>query len=312
MEMRGYVLTLAGLLLSLLAAALTVSWFGIDQCTLLDRNICGLWYYQQAKLAAAPKQIDLLLLGDSSLGNGVDAKAMAEKSGKTVLNLAVSGATLGIPAIETQLRAAVRRRTITNLVIVLSPETYRRKFTADDDGFVLANRGNPGRILALPPALAVEAADALVRFLFDNGVQADGFRYLTTGRRDLGDCAGCAARDYIAQEPDGKPTDDELRKWRGPFDDFDPFLARIARLCRDHAVNCLYMHGPIIQKALDLNPGYVAKIDAKVERAGLRLVAPDPVIIAPDEVGDSVNHVRPDLREVYSAKIYDAIAPLLK
>lgn len=312
MEMRGYVLTLAGLLLSLLAAALTVSWFGIDQCTLLDRNICGLWHYQQAKLAAAPDKIDLLFLGDSSLGNGVDAKTVAAKRGKTVLNLALSGSTLGVPAIETQLQEAVQRRKITNLVVVLSPETYRRKFSANDDGFILANRGDPGRILSLPPALAVEAAGALVRFLFDSGVQADGFRYLMTGRRDLGDCNGCAARDYIAQEPDGKPTDAELREWRGPFDDFDPFLARIGKLCRAHAINCLYMHGPIIQKALDLNPGYVAKIDAKVEAAGLRLIAPDPMIIAPDEVGDSVNHVRPDLREVFSAKIYDTIAPLLK
>lgn len=310
--MRRYALTLIGLLALLLSGALTVSWFGIDQCTLLDRNICGLWHFQAAKLAAAPAKIDLLLLGDSSLGNGVDAKAIAAQSGKTVLNLAVSGTTLGVPAIETQLGQAVKRAKIANLVVVLSPESYRRKFTATDDGFILANRGNPLRILALPPEFAVEAADALVRFLFDSGVQADGFRYLTTGARDLGDCTGCAARDYIAQEPGAKPSDEELRAWRGPFDDFDPFLARIAKLCRKHGIHCLYMHGPIIQQALDLNPGYVAQINAKVAAAGLTLVSPDPLIIAPGDVGDSVNHVRSELREAYSAQIYARIAPLLK
>jgi len=310
--MRRYVFTLLALLLLPLAAALTVSWFGIDQCTLVDRNICGLYHFQSAKLAAAPEQIDLLLVGDSSLGNGVNAKTVAARSGKTVLNLALAGATLGVPAIETQLRAAVKRSKIKNLVLMLSPETYRRKFTANDDGFVLANGGNPLRILGLPPELAFEAGDALIRFLFDSGVQADGMRYLLTGKRDLGDCTGCADLDYIAQDPDKGPGDGELREWSGPFDDFDPFLNRIAALCRENGINCLYMHGPILHLPLELNPGFVTKINAKVEQAGLRLVAPEPITIAPSDIGDSVNHVRPDLREVYTEKIYALFAPLLR
>jgi hypothetical protein len=193
-----------------------------------------------------------------------------------------------------------------------SPELYRRHFSASADGFVLANSDRPLRVLALPPRLSIEAAGSLLSFLFDSGVQADGMRYLLTGARDLGDCTGCAALDYIAQEKAGKLTGDDIRVWRGPFDDFDPFLGRIAALCREHAINCLYMHGPTIQSVLDLNPGYVEKINAKIAQTGLHLVSPTPFIIAPDDVGDSVNHVRPDLREVYSAKIYDLIAPQLK
>jgi hypothetical protein len=310
--MRRYVLSIAGLLALLLSGALTVSWFGIDQCTLLDRDICGLYHYQAAKLAAAPDRIDLLLLGDSSLGNGVDAKALSTRAGKSVLNLALSGGALGLPAIETQLRAAVARTRIDNLVVMLSPETYRRHFSASADGFVLANGGDPRPLLALPPKLALRALVSLLSFLFDSGVQADGIHYLLTGARDLGDCTGCAALDYIAQDPDEKLTADDIKKWRGPFDDFDPFLERIADLCRAHDIHCLYMHGPIIQAALDLNPGYVGKINAKVAEAGLREVAPEPIVIPPDEVGDSVNHVRPDLRRAYTEKIYAAIAPLLR
>lgn len=310
--MRRHVLTIAGLLAVLLGGALTVSWFGIDQCTLLDRNICGLYHYQAAKLAAAPREIDLLLLGDSSLGNGVDARVVAARSGRTVLNLALSGGALGLPAIEAQLQEAAVHGRIDNLVLMVSPESYRRHFSASADGFVLANGGNPFHILALPPRLALRAAQSLLSFLFDSGVQADGMNYLLTGARDLGDCTGCDALDYIAQEANGKLTAGDIKKWRGPVDDFDPFLERIADLCRQHAINCLYMHGPIIQAVLDLNPGYVEKIDAKVARAGLKLVAPGPIIIPADEAGDSINHVRPDLRTIYSAKIYDLIAPLLR
>jgi hypothetical protein len=310
--MRRYALTLFGLLALLLGGALPISWFGIDQCTLVDRNICGLYHFQEAKLAAAREKIDLLFLGDSSLGNGVDAKAVAARSGKTVLNLALSGGALGLPAIETQLRAAVRETKIENLVVMVSPELYRRHFSASADGYVLANGGNPGAIFTLPPKQALRAAVSLISFLFDSGVQADGIRTLRGGTRDLGDCTGCADLDYIAQEANGKLTGDDIKKWRGPFDDFDPFLERIAALCRRHAINCLYMHGPTIQEVLDLNPGYVEKINAKVAQAGLRLVSPEPFIIAPNDVGDSVNHVRPDLRAVYSNKIYDLIAPLLR
>ncbi|GAB2178228.1 hypothetical protein [Dongia sp. agr-C8] len=311
--MRRYALTLFGLLLLLLGGALGVSWFGLDQCTLLDRNICGLYHFQAAKLAAAPERVDLLLLGDSSLGNGVDARAMAAQSGRTVLNLALSGGALGLPAIETQLRQAIRRgMKIENLVVMVSPELYRRRFSASADGFVLANARDPAQVLALPPKLAVKAAASLLSFLFDSGVQADGIRTLMTGARDTGDCTGCATLDYVAQEAGGKPTPDDIKEWRGPYDDFDPFLERIAALCRKQEINCLYMHGPTIQAVLDLNPGYVEKIDAKVGNAGLRLVSPAPVIISPGDVGDSVNHIRPDLRAALSDRIYALIAPLLR
>jgi hypothetical protein len=310
--MRRYVLTLLGILALLLAGTLVVASFGINQCTLLDRNICGLYHYQDAKLAAVPQTLDILFVGDSALGNAIDAKQVAALSGRTTLSLALSGGALGLPAIATQLEDAARRSRIANVVIMVSPETYRRRFSSSVDGFVLANHAHLGRIVRLPPRLAVQSVDALVRFLFDDGVVADGWRFLTTGMRDLGDCDGCAERDYIAQEPNGRLSADDIRRWRGPVDDYDVFLKRIARLCETNGINCLYSHGPLVQSVLDLNPGYVAKINRKLEKAHLRTVAPDAIVIPPDEAGDSVNHVRADLRGAYTEKIYRSLAPLLK
>jgi hypothetical protein len=310
--MRRYVLSLLGLMLLLLAGTLVVASFGINQCTLLDRNICGIYHHQEAKLAAAPAKIDILFLGDSALGNAIDAKRVAALSGKTTLSLALSGGALGLPAIATQLEDIAQRATITNLVIMVSPEDYRRRFGSSVDGFVLANHAHLGRILTIPPRFALQAVGSLIRFLFDDGVVTDGWNTLTTGTHDLGDCEGCAELDYIAQEPNGKLTDDDIKAWKGPVKDYDFFLKRIATLCAQRGINCLYSHGPLIQAVLDLNPGYVAAIDRKLAKAGLQPVSPYPMIIPPDEVGDSVNHVRPDLRGAYTERFYREIAPLLK
>jgi hypothetical protein len=310
--MRRYTLLLLGLMLLLLAGVLCIASFGIDQCALRDRSICGLYHYQEAKLAAAPGRIDTLFVGDSSLGNAIDARQFAASSGRTTLSLALSGGALGLPAISTQLGDAVRHMRIANLVIMVSPEDYRRRFGSSADGYVFANHGHLRRLLSISPVIALQSLGALIRFLFNQGTVADGWHYLTTGERDLGDCNGCAARDYIAQHPSGELTSDDIKKWRGPFRDFDPFLERIEAICARERINCLYVHGPLVQAILDVNPGYLAAVDQNLAKIGITPVSPGPLIIAPDEVGDSVNHVKPELRGTYTERYYRELAPLLK
>jgi hypothetical protein len=117
---------------------------------------------------------------------------------------------------------------------------------------------------------------------------------------------------YPEQTRAGFRDNGDLRRWKGPVKDFDPFLRRIADLCKTHDINCLYLHGPIVQAALDNNPGYVEQLDERLAGFGFRVAAPQPIVIPLDEAGDAINHVRPDLRGVYTERMYRQLAPLLK
>jgi hypothetical protein len=309
--MRRYALTLLGLLAVALIAATGVSWFGLDQCPMSDQNVCGIYHFQRAKLAAAPETVDLVMLGDSSLGNEVDGKLMAELTGRSTLNLATSGGSLGLGANYIQLQDALVDHRIRNVVIMFSPAGFRHRFKLASEGYVFATGGDLRRA-AVSRTVFFRSLLAMGRMLFDIRSLSAGARRLAFGIETGGACFGCDELGYPKQTRTGFRDNGDLLRWRGPVADFDPFLARIAALCRAAAINCLYMHGPIIQAALDNNPGYIDKINAKVAAAGLALVDPQPIIIADGEAGDAINHVRPELRAAYTERIYRQLAPLLK
>lgn len=309
--MRRYVLSLLGLLAVFLIAAAGVSWFGLDQCPMSDRNVCGIYHFQKAKLAAAPETIDLMMLGDSSLGNAVDGKQMGALVGRSTVNLALSGGSMGLGANYIQLQDALKDHRIRNLVIMFTPAGFRHRFKLAAEGYVFTTGGDLRRA-AVSPTVFFRSLLALSRMLFDIRSLSAGARRLAFGTETIGDCTGCDQLGYPRQTRSGFRDNGDLTRWRGPVKDFDPFLARIAALCRAAEINCLYMHGPIAQFALDNNPGYIAKVNAKVAAAGLQLVDPQPIVLPEGETGDAINHVRPDLRAAYTEKIYREIAPLLK
>jgi len=310
--MRRYVLALLGLLALIFATLTGISWLGLAQCPLADRKVCGIYHFQQAKLQKAPERIDVLLLGDSSLGHGLDAHRFAALSGKETLNLALVGSALGLPAVERQLRAVLSHRRIANIVIMISPEDFRHRFKRAAEGYVFVSHGNPLAMFSVTPGVARESTEALFRMLFDDRTLDQGLRALVFGQNDLGECPNCTWFDFILQQPPQSVSADDIRRWRAPVDDFDPFLQEIGATCRSAGANCLFLHGPILQSVLDLNPDYVPAINGKVRAAGLTLVADQPIIIPESDIGDSINHVREDLRPEYTERFYRQLAPLLK
>ena len=210
-----------------------------------------------------------------------------------------------------QLQDALKDHRIRNLVIMFTPAGFRHRFKLAAEGYVFTTGGDLRRA-AVSPTVFFRSLLALSRMLFDIRSLSAGARRLAFGTETIGDCTGCDQLGYPRQTRSGFRDNGDLTRWRGPVKDFDPFLARIAALCRAAGVNCLYMHGPIAQFALDNNPGYIAKVNAKVAAAGLQLVDPQPIVLPEGETGDAINHVRPDLRAAYTEKIYREIAPLLK
>ena len=196
--MRRYVLSLLGLLAVFLIAAAGVSWFGLDQCPMSDRNVCGIYHFQKAKLAAAPETIDLMMLGDSSLGNAVDGKQMGALVGRSTVNLALSGGSMGLGANYIQLQDALKDHRIRNLVIMFTPAGFRHRFRLAAEGYVFTTGGDLRRA-AVSPTVFFRSLLALSRMLFDIRSLSAGARRLAFGTETIGDCTGCDQLGYPRQ-----------------------------------------------------------------------------------------------------------------
>jgi hypothetical protein len=308
--MRRYILQATGILLLLLVLALCLSYIGMGACVGSDRNACGLYRHQLQKIAAAT-DIDTAFFGDSSAGNAIDAAHFSTLLGRPAMNFALNG-TMGLPMAYLQMQNLFARVPVRHAVIFLSDESYRHHFEHGAEYFAAAGKDEPGIIFGLSPRTSLDVGIAYVTMLFDADVLHAGFNRLVLGRDDHGECRGCDLRDYIQQSDSKKALDSgDLNKWNGPYKDYAPFLHKIARLCAQYQVDCRYMHGPMLQQALDKNPDYAAHVDDMVTKAGLALADPQPIVIPPDEIGDALNHVRPDLRPLYTERIYGVLKPWL-
>jgi len=308
--MRRYVTQAVIVLLLLLALALCLSYIGMGACVGSDRNACGLYRHQQQKIAAATA-IDTAFFGDSSAGNAIDAAHFSTLLGRPAMNFALNG-TMGLPMAYLQMRDLFARVPVRHAVIFLSDESYRHHFAHGAEYFTAAGKNEPGIIFGLSPQTSLDVGVAYLAMLFDADVLHAGFNRLVRKREDAGECRGCDSRDYI-QQSDGKKALESggLINWSGPYKDYAPFLQKIAQLCKQYQVDCRYMHGPVLQQALDLNPDYPGQVDDMVTKAGLALADPQPIVIPAGEIGDALNHVRPDLRPVYTERIYTLLKPWL-
>lgn len=312
MKARAYVLQLGATLLLLLGAALVISYVGISPCISGGAASCGLVQYQKQKVQSLDGPIDTVFFGDSSLGNAVDAAHFQQLSGRPSLNLALNGA-MGLPVIYLQMKDTFEQVSIRNAVIMVTPAQFRHRFKHGAILFAAAAKAVPGTLLGTSWHVVLPSIISTVKMLFDAAAFEDGFAYLVFNRENHGDCPGCLERDYVWQSDKSvSPGAGDLTVWKGPYPDYDPFLKRIATLCRDYAVNCLYMHGPLMEDAIELNPDYTSLVDRRINRAGLKLVGDQPIVIPDEEVGNAVNHVLPQLRPIYTERIFKDLQPLLR
>jgi hypothetical protein len=310
--MRRYVLQLCLTLGFLFCVALSISYVGIGPCVSGDANSCGLVQYQQDKVKAITGPLDTAFFGDSSLGNAVDAAHFSQLRGRPVANLALNGS-MGLPVIYLQMKDTFEQIPVRNAVIMITPAQFRHRFDHGAVFFAAVAKDKPDLLVGTSWHVIWPSIKSLATMLVDATAFQDGLNYLLFDRVTQGRCIGCSDRDYVRQS--NKSVEMGLRDlttWNGPYSDYDPFLKRIAKLCRRYAVNCLYMHGPLMEDAMELNPDYSSWVDRHVNHAGLTLVNEQPIEIPDDEVGNAVNHVQPELRPAYTDRVFQQLNPLLK
>jgi len=251
----------------------------------------GLLGFQLAKLDAAPDGA-VLLVGDSSLGNAVNAAAWSQALQRPVVNAALTGE-FGYPGSLNLLRRALRRFRPSLVIVFHTLEMPRR--LNEWKGLVYTAE-TPGDLAEAP------GWETLAQ-LANLDLPAQGLRSWLAGRAPSP--MELSATDYVPQRPPGpdglRPGVDGRRL--APSDvreEAMETLDAIGAACRAAGVPCLYAHGPYVEPFCSENRDFVAAAGQRIERAGLRVVAGTPRCMPRADAGDSEDHIAPELEAAYS------------
>lgn len=291
--LRTLAFVLGGLVATLIAVNAIGYHYGMVEAA--SREI----YDRQRAKATADTPIDIAFVGDSSLGNSISAQRFGELSGATAVNLALNGS-YGAGGAYNMVRKVLEGHTPRLVVVMLSIDTLRR---ADAfPGFFFS--AEPAQLLTTPPIRILELYFSLktARRVLDqwwNGHTnpSTSFRndYIAQEETPLGP----AASREVAQHPllPGMVAKQQLR-----------YIARIAVLCNDRGLTCVYAHGPIFAGYCEQAAEYLTRLDEGIRATGLAVVPQTPVCLQEHEVGDSIDHVRSELKDAFTERYFTLLS----
>jgi len=293
-ELRRYLRAL-GFALGILVAALvtiTATGYRLGLVEVANHEIYG---YQRDKIDAA-RNIDIAFVGDSSLGNAIDAALFSTLSGSSAVNLALTGS-YGSGGAYNMTYKVLQHHAPRLIVVMQSIDVMRRKdafpgfyFSAEPSQLLTTS---PIRILEL--YFSLKTARRVVEQLWKHGLAKPSQLF---------------ENDYIAQTSAFSPAAElgmnPLLPNMVTQAQLD-YVGQIAQLCRSHGTECVYAYGPIYDGYCTHAADYVAKVESGVRATGLPIVAGTPLCIPEAELGDTVDHVRPDLKDVYTRRYFELL-----
>lgn len=313
-SMRRYVQTLLFATLLILLGSPLCGLAGLWQCGGHEID-CGLIRFQFHKLATVPAHVNTVFIGDSSLGNALDARLFTQLSGGTTINLALTGFKFGLTGNVNVLAETLRRTRPDTVVIMVTPEVAATPIATMEDlpikGFISTAERTPELLFQISPEISKMVLRNLAQIAYDKNAVGAGFRRLTglpPSANAL--CGHCDLLDYQAQGPPLDARAFANGRWEHPQSIYRPFIHRMAEICREHQTRCIYLHGTVLRPVLENSKAYMNELSAMIEEEGLPVV-PALVPIFPDEMGDSPNHVGIPYKAEYTRRIWLALSPHL-
>lgn len=285
---RYVVVFLVTTLIFLAAASATIFWTW--------REIAGkqlpyvaLWNYQVEKIQQRPQDnsVKWVFVGDSSLGNGIDANLWSNLAAAPSMNLALTG-NFGFAGPYNLLRRIDDSLLAPQPCIVMMHQYSMLAFDRHDDIFQITS---PDPEFSLVRLLALfrerVSFDALVRV----AAQAMGLR------SDTPDVDHIDPKiDYMAQHPPGVHSDIVAPSVRELEFKNLRYLREIKQLCIERGWRCIYMHGPVVTSICN-SDAYFDKANDGLRAAGIEIGADRPYCIKNDEWGDTSTHIGPHAKQ---------------
>lgn len=290
-------IVLLGLLASICAASYR---FG-----LIDIATRWVYDYQRAKVATA-NEINIVFVGDSSLGNAIDANLFGELMEMPTANLALSG-THGVGASFNMIRLVAEHHDLKIAVVMQALKTMTRSDTVA--GYFFTTDRLEWREMS-----PIEIAKLYLNY------RTAKETFQQVWRRGFQREPPLMTDDYLAQsgsterilrevdELDREIEDDPLLLGMVSPAEID-FIIRIANYCESEGIRCVYAHGPIYDRYCETAAPYIQSLNKAITQAGLDVVAGTPRCMPSHEVGNTLDHAAPWEKTAYTRWYHQRLLP---
>lgn len=311
--MRSYFAWLVGFALvfiSSIASILAYKYFILGDLH-SDPRLGQLLRYQKEKIKNHAAIAETALIGDSSLGNAVDARLFGQLTGAPAINLALTG-TFHYGGAYAQLKAlADGPNRIRSVVLMYAVDAPASELSLDGAFFI-----SPNPVVAgLDAGTNLRLVKNYVQRLTDGSAVVDFIWRSATGRVDTTISPELYVHDYAVAYGLIKLEDNGFRIPRRAAKMARGFMPLIGELCKEQGWVCVYAHGPLVDYAFGLSgtaaADYFFSVESEFRSLGITLATPEPVLIPPEQRGDSFFHVHPNFRSVTTRHYAKILQPFL-
>ncbi len=242
---------------------------------------------------------DTVFIGDSSLGNAIDAKLLSELSGKSCVNLALTGSH-GYGASYNFIRRVYRSGKIKKIVMVHTIDMMMRE--QKYEGYFYSAEFKDLFLLR----------DFSLKEIIDYVNEIAGIMFNTQAIMNVmystlhpGSKTDWLINDYIRQ---GAKKVVDLNNVNGHStksinEKNLMFLERISKFCKENGIQLIYLHGPSLDILSWKSKEYLDAINIMISKVGIK-VLPDVVTFPYEMMGDNFNdHVAPENKN-YATRCY--------
>lgn len=249
-----------------------------------------LFDYQRKK--ASSSNTEIIFVGDSSLGNSIDSETFSTLSNSRTNNYALTGK-FGFKGSLYMAKQAENP----NLKTVIFMQTLYM-FTLDVATVYVPS----SKVLGLD--ISVFNFSAFKEFFI--AIKRKAFKQ-NHDKKEL-----TFKNDYIEQKLPNSPDliydslklkNIKLKKAKE--------LYKISSYCQSKKLNCIYIHGPMVEDVCMNSKEYIEAVNQLVIQSGLKLARAEPVCIPKDKLGDAKDHVRSQFKKDYTKQFFEILAPHL-
>ncbi len=257
-----------------------------------------LYAYQKTKILKSD-EIDTVFLGDSSLGNAINAEYFNTLSGLKSINLALTGM-YGYSGSYNILKSVEKKRKIKNVILVNTIDMMQRE-TAYDGYIYTMDDINDFTELKFEKRLVIIKTFFKI-FLSKNNLSRF-IEYYVLNKRTL----NTIDNDYIKQN---KPMVLSSYSHTMAVSNIPAerlfFLEKIKEYCTINNINLIYAHGPIYKAIGECSKSYVDYINQLIINKNIKLKK-TVFNISDEEIGDSLDHVKKLYKNHFTEKYFHLI-----
>ena len=251
--------------------------------------------FQKDKLRDSPPA-EVIFVGDSSLGNCIDADLFTRLSGKQSLNLALNGL-FGLEGSYEMILWALDRHPVKKVVVIQTMDMLTRQRRPEAFIYTLHR---PSDLFSADVFETADNLETLVSVFFSGKLLVECIESLdhklTSPLVFVSDYVK-QSKPITARHAEEDNLDGTIRRDRLVW------LSRIKVLCASRGVDLIYLHGPIYDDAVAENPRLIEAINNAIRKTG---VHSDFVIetMTFRELGNSIDHVIPSEKDDFTRRYY--------